>query len=43
MKEQFVAYIRALQETIATKIEAIDGVASFKEEQWDPPEGGGGA
>jgi coproporphyrinogen III oxidase len=42
MKEQFVAYIRALQETIATKIEAIDGVASFKEDQWDRPEGGGG-
>tara|TARA_B100000795_G_scaffold99911_1_gene73498 strand:- start:30843 stop:31745 length:903 start_codon:yes stop_codon:yes gene_type:complete len=42
MKEQFVAYIRALQETITTKIEAIDGTASFKEDLWKRPEGGGG-
>jgi len=42
MKEQFVAYIKALQDTISSKLEAIDGQAVFKEDLWKRPEGGGG-
>ena len=42
MKEQFVNYIRNLQNTITSKIEAIDGVAKFEEDLWERPEGGGG-
>ncbi|MCW8980850.1 MAG: oxygen-dependent coproporphyrinogen oxidase [Altibacter sp.] len=49
MKEQFVAYIRSLQDTITTSLEAIDGVATFTEDPWERPDdspglntGGGG-
>ncbi|MAP53584.1 oxygen-dependent coproporphyrinogen oxidase [Altibacter sp.] len=49
MKEQFVAYIRSLQNTITTALEAVDGVAAFTEDLWDRPDavtgqttGGGG-
>ena len=42
MKEQFVAYIKDLQNTITSKIEAIDGEATFKEDIWERPQGGGG-
>lgn len=42
MKEQFVAYIRTLQDTITSRLEAIDGKAKFEEDLWDRPEGGGG-
>ena len=42
MKEQFVAYIKDLQNTITSKIEAIDGGAMFKEDLWERPQGGGG-
>jgi len=42
MKEQFVAYIKDLQNTITSKIEAIDGGATFKEDIWERPQGGGG-
>ncbi|GHC44947.1 oxygen-dependent coproporphyrinogen oxidase [Ulvibacter litoralis] len=42
MKEQFVAYIRNLQNTITEGIEKIDGAAVFKEDIWKRPEGGGG-
>ncbi|MDC1362656.1 oxygen-dependent coproporphyrinogen oxidase [Flavobacteriaceae bacterium] len=42
MKEQFLAYIKDLQNTITSKIEAIDGGAAFKEDLWERPQGGGG-
>ncbi|MGI9592969.1 MAG: oxygen-dependent coproporphyrinogen oxidase [Patiriisocius sp.] len=42
MKEQFVAYIKDLQNTITSEIEAIDGGAMFKEDLWERPQGGGG-
>ena len=42
MKEQFVAYIKDLQNTITSKIEAIDGGAGFKQDLWERPQGGGG-
>ncbi|WP_271855375.1 oxygen-dependent coproporphyrinogen oxidase [Patiriisocius marinus] len=42
MKEQFVAYIRALQDTITSRLEVIDGKAKFEEDLWNRPEGGGG-
>ena len=42
MKEQFQAYIHKLQDTICNKLEAIDGKATFQEDLWDRPEGGGG-
>ena len=42
MKEQFVTYIRDLQNTITSGLEAIDGKAKFREDIWKRPEGGGG-
>ncbi|MEL6813095.1 MAG: oxygen-dependent coproporphyrinogen oxidase [Bacteroidota bacterium] len=42
MKELFVTYIRTLQDTITSTLEEIDGEASFKEDLWKRPEGGGG-
>ncbi|MCH9660536.1 MAG: oxygen-dependent coproporphyrinogen oxidase [Bacteroidetes bacterium] len=42
MKEPFVAYIRKLQDTITSAIETIDGAATFQEDLWKRPEGGGG-
>ncbi len=42
MKEKFVTYIRNLQNTITSKLEAIDGKAKFEEDLWERPEGGGG-
>ena len=42
MKEQFVAYIKDLQNTITSEIEAIDGGAMFKQDLWERPQGGGG-
>ncbi|MBV1888407.1 MAG: oxygen-dependent coproporphyrinogen oxidase [Urechidicola sp.] len=42
MKEQFYQYIQDLQDTITSKLEAIDGKASFQEDVWKRPEGGGG-
>lgn len=42
MKERFVSYIRNLQDTITSKLEAVDGKAIFKEDLWKRPEGGGG-
>jgi coproporphyrinogen III oxidase len=35
-------YLRSLQDTITSKLEALDGKAHFKREQWTRPEGGGG-
>ncbi|MBR9757958.1 MAG: oxygen-dependent coproporphyrinogen oxidase [Algicola sp.] len=42
MKHTFYQYIQDLQNTITTKLEAIDGKARFHEDLWERPEGGGG-
>ncbi len=42
MKEQFVSYIRNLQNTITSSLEAIDGKSRFREDLWERAEGGGG-
>ncbi len=42
MKDQFFKYIHELQDRITSKLEVIDGKATFKEDLWDRPEGGGG-
>lgn len=42
MKTQFYSHISNLQDTICTALEKIDGTASFHEDLWDRPEGGGG-
>ena len=42
MKEQFVSYIRNLQNSITAALEEIDGNSTFKEDIWKRPEGGGG-
>src|SRR5215204_509515 len=36
------AYLRDLQDRIASAIEAEDGAERFREESWERPEGGGG-
>jgi len=42
MKDKFYAYIQKLQNTITSKLEEVDGKATFKEDIWERPEGGGG-
>lgn len=42
MKNKFYNYIQELQDTITSKLEEVDGVATFKEDLWKRPEGGGG-
>ncbi len=42
MKEQFVAYIKNLQNQITSGLEEVDGHAKFKEDKWTREEGGGG-
>ncbi|WP_291870557.1 oxygen-dependent coproporphyrinogen oxidase [Maribacter sp.] len=42
MKDTFYAYIKTLQDTITSKLEEVDGTATFKEDLWERPEGGGG-
>ena len=42
MKNKFYAYIENLQDQITSKLEAIDGLASFEEDIWEREEGGGG-
>jgi len=42
MKEQFVAYIRGLQNDICSALEEMDGTSKFSEDVWKRPEGGGG-
>jgi len=42
MKDKFYAYIQQLQDTITAKLEEIDGKATFQEDIWKRPEGGGG-
>ena len=42
MKDKFYAYIEQLQDTITAKLEEVDGKATFREDIWARPEGGGG-
>ncbi len=42
MKEQFVSYIRGLQNTITSRLEELDSKATFTQDEWHRPEGGGG-
>ncbi|SNR25651.1 coproporphyrinogen oxidase [Maribacter sedimenticola] len=42
MKYKFYAYIQQLQDTITAKLEEVDGKATFQEDIWKRPEGGGG-
>ena len=42
MKDQFYNYIQQLQDTITKKLEEVDGIAKFKEDNWKRAEGGGG-
>lgn len=42
MKDKFYTYIENLQNTITTALESVDGAATFKEDIWQRPEGGGG-
>ncbi|WP_339608936.1 oxygen-dependent coproporphyrinogen oxidase [uncultured Planktosalinus sp.] len=42
MKEKFYNYIQHLQDTITSKLEEVDGKATFQEDLWERPEGGGG-
>tara|TARA_R110002072_G_scaffold287464_6_gene453217 strand:+ start:37892 stop:38794 length:903 start_codon:yes stop_codon:yes gene_type:complete len=42
MKEKFYDYIQQLQDTITSKLEEVDGKASFQEDIWERKEGGGG-
>jgi coproporphyrinogen III oxidase len=42
MKDQFYHYIQNLQDQICAGLEAVDGVAKFREDLWNRPEGGGG-
>ena len=41
-RDQFVNYIHTLQDAICSGLEAEDGLATFVEDKWDRPEGGGG-
>ena len=42
MKEKFYNYIEQLQDTITSKLEKVDGKATFQQDIWERPEGGGG-
>lgn len=42
MKDKFYDYIQNLQNTITSKLEEVDGKATFQEDIWKRPEGGGG-
>lgn len=42
MKNKFYKYIENLQNTITSKLEEVDGLATFKEDIWVREEGGGG-
>ncbi|MEX0997280.1 MAG: oxygen-dependent coproporphyrinogen oxidase [Flavobacteriaceae bacterium] len=42
MKDTFYNYIQQLQDTITSKLEKVDGKATFQEDLWERPEGGGG-
>jgi coproporphyrinogen III oxidase len=42
IKETWIAYIHDLQNRICAALEAVDGKATFFEDAWQRPEGGGG-
>ena len=42
MKDKFYQYIQDLQDTITSKLEAVDGKTKFRQDVWERPEGGGG-
>ena len=42
MKERFYQYIQQLQDAITSELEEVDGLAKFREDLWERPEGGGG-
>jgi len=42
MKNKFYHYIQTLQDQICKGLEEQDGLAKFKEDLWERPEGGGG-
>ncbi|QYJ69130.1 oxygen-dependent coproporphyrinogen oxidase [Flavobacterium litorale] len=42
MKDKFYHYIQQLQDTITAGLEKADGKATFKQDLWERPEGGGG-
>ena len=42
IKKNWIAYIHDLQNRICTALEAVDGKAVFKEDEWQRPEGGFG-
>ncbi|KGO83242.1 coproporphyrinogen III oxidase [Flavobacterium beibuense F44-8] len=42
MKDKFYQYIQDLQDTITSKLEAVDGKAKFRQDLWERLEGGGG-
>lgn len=42
LKDKFYAYIQNLQDSITSELEKVDGIATFKEDIWQRPEGGGG-
>ena len=42
MKDKFYKYIQELQDKITSKLEEVDGSATFREDLWSRPEGGGG-
>lgn len=42
MKDKFYQYILELQDTITSRLEQVDGQATFQEDLWQRAEGGGG-
>lgn len=42
VKEKFISFIHQLQDDICTALEKIDGKATFREDRWERPGGGGG-
>ncbi|WP_447635608.1 oxygen-dependent coproporphyrinogen oxidase [Flavobacterium microcysteis] len=42
MKNKFYAYIQNLQDKITAELERVDGQATFRQDVWERPEGGGG-
>jgi coproporphyrinogen III oxidase len=42
IKQEWIDYIRDLQDRICWALEEVDGKAKFQEDRWERPEGGGG-
>ncbi|MEX6685863.1 oxygen-dependent coproporphyrinogen oxidase [Danxiaibacter flavus] len=42
IKEQWIAFIHQLQDDICAAVEKCDGKATFIQDEWERPEGGGG-